>query len=60
MQQVIDARARAAELEAKVLVLEERSESTRERDELYARLVAGSWSERRQARRDALKRLALH
>ena len=58
VEQVVEARTRAAEAESKVRLLEERAQSTRERDELIASLVAGSWRERRRARRDALAKLA--
>jgi hypothetical protein len=58
MQQVIDARSEAAELESQVRLLEERVQSTREEGELLATFVAGSWRERRQARKAAIARLA--
>lgn len=58
MQQVIDARTEAAELETQVRLLEERTQSSREQEELLAALVAGSWRERRQARKAALAQLA--
>lgn len=58
MEQVIEARTEAAELQAQVRMLEERAQSTRERDELLASLVSGSWRERRRARRSALATLA--
>lgn len=57
MQQVIDARAEAAELEGQVRLLEERAQSSREQDELLATLVAGSWRERREARKAAIASL---
>ena len=58
MQQVVDARAEAVELQAQVRLLEERAQSSRERDELLATLLAGSWRERRHARRTAVTKLA--
>jgi len=58
MEQVIEARTEAAGLQAQVLMLEERAQSTRERDELLASLVSGSWRERRRARRTAVAVLA--
>jgi len=57
MQQVIDARTEAAELEGQVRLLEERAQSSREQDELLATLVAGSWRERREARKAAIASL---
>lgn len=58
MEQVIDARTEAGKLKAQVRLLEERAQSTRERDELLATLVSGSWRERRRARRAAVAQLA--
>jgi len=58
MQQVVDARAEAVELQAQVRLLEERAQSSRERDELLATLLAASWRERRHARRTAVTKLA--
>jgi len=60
--ELVEARAEAASAQAKLALLEERAHSTveraAERDELLASLVAGSWRERRRARRNALARLA--
>ena len=58
MEQVIEARTEAAGLQVQVRMLEERAQSTRERDELLTTLVSGSWRERRRARRAAVTRLA--
>jgi len=58
LAQVVDARTRAAEAEAQVRRLEERAQSQREREELLGTLVAGSWRERRRARKVALARIA--
>jgi len=58
MQQVVDARSETVDLQAQVRLLEERAQSSRERDELLATLVAGSWRERRRARRAAVAKLA--
>jgi len=38
-------------------LLEERAQSSREQDELLATLVAGSWRERREARKAAIASL---
>lgn len=58
MEQVIEARTEAAGLQAQVRLLEERTQSSRERDELLATLVTGSWRERRRARGTAVGKLA--
>jgi hypothetical protein len=58
VEQVVEAQTRAAEAEAKVKLLEERAQSSRDRDELVATLVAGSWGERRRARKALLANLA--
>lgn len=57
IDKAIDAERRANELETKVKLLERESGSNQSRDELLGRLVAGSWRERRKARREAVEHL---
>jgi len=54
---LVEARAEAAGLQERVRLLETGTDEVRRRDELLASLVAGSWRQRRQARRDALAAL---
>ncbi len=55
---LIDARAQAARLDEKVKLLAAGADDARRRDDLIATLVAGSWRERRRARREAVAALA--
>ncbi len=55
----IDARTRAAVLESQIQGIAERAEQDRGRDELLLVLAAGSWRQRRWARRAALERYVL-
>ncbi len=55
---LIDARAQAARLDEQVKLLAVGADDARRRDDLIATLVAGSWRERRKARREAVAALA--
>jgi hypothetical protein len=55
---LIDARAQAARLDEQVKLLAVGADDARRRDDLIATLVAGSWRERRKARREAIAALA--
>ncbi len=55
---LIDARAQAARLDEQVKLLAAGADDARRRDDLIATLVACSWRERRQARREAVAALA--
>jgi hypothetical protein len=54
---LIDARAQAARLDEQVKLLAVGADDARRRDDLIATLVAGSWRERRKARREAVAAL---
>jgi len=54
---LVDARAEAAVMGERVRLLEAGATEVQRRDDLLGALVAGSWRERRQARRDALAAL---
>lgn len=51
---LVEAREEAARLGERVRLLETSTTAARDRDDLVARLVAGSWRDRRRARREAL------
>ncbi len=54
---LIEARAQVARLDEQVKLLAAGADDTRRRDDLIATLVAGSWRERRAARRQAVASL---
>lgn len=58
LQQLVDARGEAAGLRARLALIDQDTRRSQQRDELLAALVAGTWRQRRRARRAALTLLA--